>query len=99
MRDLVFFLGRHLGERLRRSVRPEPRIPAEALGALRLDKNLAGALAEEDRRLAAVPVRDAALRLRGSIQQRVRDRAEALAAGRLEQPSDVRTGKASELVE
>src|SRR5207253_1714192 len=93
------FFRRHLGEGLRRAVRLEPRIPSELLPAARLDEHLARALAHEHPRRVAVPVRETALRLRGTVQHRVGDRTEPFAAGRFEEPFDVRPGKMSELVE
>src|SRR5438477_421512 len=75
MRDVVFLFGRHLRERLCRSMRLEPRVPSELLFAARLDENFPVALAEKNLRFVAVPIRDAALRFRRSIEQRVCDRA------------------------
>src|SRR5207247_2540109 len=79
--------------------RLKPRIPSELLLAARRNEHLAGALAEEDAALRAVPVGDAALRLRRAVVERVGDRREPFAAGGLEQPLHIRTGKVAELVE
>src|SRR5579862_4729885 len=47
MRYAIFLLRRHLGVRLRCATRLEPRIPAEAAAAPRLDQDLAQTLTEE----------------------------------------------------
>src|SRR5205085_7263446 len=99
MRYAILFFCGHLRVRLRRAARLEPRVPPEAAAAARLDKNFAVAFACEHVALLAIPICDAALRLRRSIVERVCDRCQSFSSGGFEKPADVRPGKVAELVE
>src|SRR5688572_2058394 len=99
MGELIFLVGRELGEGLVRPRRLEPGVPAEMSLAPRLHEDLPRGLAHEHVHLAAVPVADAALRAGGAVVERIRDRRETFAAGSLEQPANVRAWEIAELVE
>src|SRR5258706_6297113 len=95
----IFFFGSHFGEGSAAPVRLEPGVPAEVPAAARLDEDLAHRLAVKEVGILAVPVGDTALRAGGAIEQRVGDRAEALATRRFEEPADEGSREVAELVE
>src|SRR6266508_1580752 len=99
MRDTIFLVIGHLGECLVGAARLKPRIPTEALFTTRLHEHFAGAFTEKDVALVAIPIRDAALRLRSAIVERVCDRGEPLPPCGFEQPSHVRSWEVAELIE
>src|ERR1700694_5442877 len=99
MGEPVFLLRRHLREGLLGPAWLEPGVPSEMLIPARLDQNLACALAKKDFPVAAVPVRDTALRSGGAIVERIRDRGESFAARGFEEPADVRSREVAQLVE
>src|ERR1700680_4106 len=99
MGEAVLLLGCHFSKGLLRSARLEPGVPSEVLISSRLHQNLAPALAEKDLSLAAVPVRDAALRSCGAVVQRIRDGGQSSASRGFQQPANIGSREVAQLVE
>src|SRR5258706_15315720 len=99
MRARVFLFRRHLAVGFPASFGLEPGVPAEVLFSARLDQHLPDRLSAEEVRRGTIPVGDAALRARRTVDQGIGDGTEALAAGSFEEPPHIGAGEVAELVE